>query len=82
MLLDSMRGRISGVSLPSRVYDIWVNLVQELQVKLEVVVSTMKTNWENQVCSPKADLVKFLDDDNEIVEQIQNAGGEVSAKEI
>ncbi|KAE9385353.1 hypothetical protein BT96DRAFT_1007112 [Gymnopus androsaceus JB14] len=31
-----------------RVYDIWVNLVQELQVKSEVVVLTMKTNWENR----------------------------------
>ena len=48
-----------------RIYDIWVNLVQELQVKSEVVILTMKTNWENRVCSPKADLVKFLDNDND-----------------
>lgn len=65
-----------------RVYGIWVNLIQELQIKSEVVVSSMKTKWENRSCGPKEDLSKFLDDDDEMVEEIHNAGGEVSDVEI
>lgn len=42
----------------------------------------MKTKWENRRCGPKEDLSKFLDNDNEMVKEIRNAGGEVSEVEI
>ncbi|KAJ4490990.1 hypothetical protein J3R30DRAFT_3694927 [Lentinula aciculospora] len=36
----------------------------------------MKTSWESRVCDAKANLIKFLDEDEEIVENICNVGGE------
>ncbi|KAE9397730.1 hypothetical protein BT96DRAFT_1034869 [Gymnopus androsaceus JB14] len=62
----------------TRVLDIWVKLVEQLQVKLEITISDMKADWEQHTCGPKVNFIDFLAEDQEMVDKIKNAGGEVS----
>ncbi|KAE9383406.1 hypothetical protein BT96DRAFT_1009224 [Gymnopus androsaceus JB14] len=66
----------------TRVLDIWVKLVEQLQVKSEIAISDMKADWEQHTCGPKVNLIDFLAEDQEMVDEIENAGGEVSDSEF
>src|SRR6201996_1472779 len=63
------------------VYDIWLNLIEELQVKSEVGISEMKGKWEARTWTKGGNLVEFLEEDEELIEEIRNAGGEVTDSE-
>ncbi|KAE9383520.1 hypothetical protein BT96DRAFT_1009076 [Gymnopus androsaceus JB14] len=42
----------------------------------------MKADWEQHTCGPKVNLIDFLAEDQEMVDEIENAGGEVSDSEF
>lgn len=66
----------------TRVLDIWVKLVKQLQVKSEIAISDMKADWEQHTCGPKVNLIDFLAEDQEMVDEIEKVGGEVSDSEF
>ncbi|THU86722.1 hypothetical protein K435DRAFT_867999 [Dendrothele bispora CBS 962.96] len=57
-------------------------LRKELQVKTEVAILNMKTSWENRLCGDKDNVREFLDEDVALVEEIEDAGGQVSDSEL
>ncbi|KAE9385824.1 hypothetical protein BT96DRAFT_949567 [Gymnopus androsaceus JB14] len=62
----------------TQVLDIWVKLVVQLQVKLVIAISNMKADWEQHTCGPKVNLIDFLAEDQEMVDKIEGAGGQLS----